>query len=156
GRLCFAAVGPNQLNPDCTAYPGYALTHQISWSPDGTAILVPGVKKGSSGRTFGLIEFTTNEPFTTDARAWGQGRLVTDTSVAGHGTLAGASSPDGKQLALVSNIGTDGFYLFPAPGGDSRLAQPAKATASPACQVSWRPDGQRLALVQADLLCKET
>jgi beta-lactam-binding protein with PASTA domain len=156
GRLCLAAVGPNQLNPDCTSHPGFTLTHQISWSPDGTTILVPGVKNGSGGRAFGLIEFTSNEPFTTNARAWGQGRLVTDTSVVGHGILAGAFSPDGKQLALVSNIGTDGFYLFLAPRGDYRLAPPAKATASPACQVGWRPDGQQLVLMQADLLCKQT
>ncbi|HUO72197.1 MAG TPA: PASTA domain-containing protein [Solirubrobacteraceae bacterium] len=156
GRLCFAALGPNQLNPDCTGYPGFALTHQISWSPDGRAVLVAGVKNGSGGSVFGLIEFTSNEPFTTDARAWGQGRLVTDTSRVGHGILAGAFSPDGKQVALVSNIGTGGFYLFLAPRGDFALAPPAQATASPACQVSWRPDGHELAVMQADLLCKES
>jgi WD40 repeat protein len=156
GRLCFATIGRNLLNPDCTGYPGFSLTHQISWAPGGTAILVAGVKNGSNGSTFGLIEFTSNEPFTSNARAWGRGRLVTDTSVIGHGILAGAYSPDGRQLALVSNIGTDGFYLFLAPRGDFRLAPPAKATASPACQVSWRPDGQLLAVMQADLLCKES
>ena len=156
GRLCFATIGPNQLNPDCTGYPGFSLTHQISWSPDGMAVLVAGVKDGSSASTFGLIEFTTNAPFTTDARAWGHGRLVTDTSRVGHGILAGAYSPDGRQVALVSNIGTDGFYLFLAPRGDFALGPPAKATASPACQVSWRPDGEQLAVMQADLLCKQT
>ena len=45
-QLCFATIGPNTLNPDCTHHPGFTLGHPVVWSPDGTAILVLGTEDG--------------------------------------------------------------------------------------------------------------
>jgi hypothetical protein len=150
-RLCFAIVGPNQLNPDCTSHPGFTLGRQISWSPDGSKILVFGTKNGSNGRIFGLIEFTSNVPFSTQASLWGQGTVVTNTSKPGQGVIAGVFSPNPKQVALISNAGTADFHLF-LTGPDLNLAT---STALPdrACQVAWRPDGKELAVMQADSAC---
>jgi hypothetical protein len=102
---------------------------------------------------FGLIEFVSNVAFSTQASLWGQGTVVTDIARPGHGMIAGAFSPDGKQVALVSNIGTSGFYVFLAPAADFKLAPPAKALPVTACQVAWRPDSQELAVMQADAAC---
>jgi beta-lactam-binding protein with PASTA domain len=152
-KLCFGVVGPSPINPACTSHPGWTLGHEISWSPNGTKILVLGIKDGTNGSVFGLIEFVSNQPFSTQASLWGQGNVVTDTSHPGEGVIAGAFSPDTKQVALVSNIGTDGFYAFVAPPNDFKLAAPAKALGVRACQVAWRPDSQELAVTQGDSLC---
>lgn len=152
-KLCFGIVGPNQINPACTSHPGWTLGRQVAWSPDGTKILAFGTKNGSNGTVFGLIEFVSNVAFSTQASLWGQGTVVTDISQPGHGVIAGAFSPNGKQVALAANIGTSGFYVFIAPAGDFKLAPPAKALAVSACQVAWRPDSQELAVMQADTAC---
>jgi beta-lactam-binding protein with PASTA domain len=151
-KLCFATVGPNMLNSDCTSHPGWKLGH-ISWSPDGMAILVFGQQVGKQG-VFGLIEFKSNVPFSTQASNWGQGSVVTDISHSGQGVIDGEFSPDGKQVALVSNLGTSDFHVFLAAANDLMMAH---ATALPvhACQVAWRGDGQQLALMQADSACSQ-
>lgn len=65
--------------------------------------------------------------------------------------IAGAFSPNGKQVALVSNTGTSGFYVF-LTGPDLDLAH-STALGDRACQVAWRPDGKLLAVMQADSAC---
>jgi beta-lactam-binding protein with PASTA domain len=152
-QLCLAVSGPNQLNPSCTSHPGWTLGRQIAWSRNGSKILVFGTKNGSNNQVFGLIEFTSNVPFSTQASLWGQGTVVTNIATPGEGVIAGAFSPNGKQLALVSNIGGAGFHLLIAPPGHFKLAG-AKAFAIAACQVAWRSDSKQLAVVQApDLNC---
>ena len=59
-QLCFATLGPNTLNPDCTNHPGWSLGRQVSWSTDGRAILVFGAQNGKQRSVFGLIEFVSN------------------------------------------------------------------------------------------------
>jgi beta-lactam-binding protein with PASTA domain len=105
GRLCFAAVPATSLlnTDDCTSHPGFDLGRQISWSPHGRAILVYGSPIASYGTVHGLIEFRTNEPFSPNAAAWDQGTLVTEPA---QDVIAGAFSPDGKHVALVSDFGT--------------------------------------------------
>ena len=46
---------------------GLEADHQIAWSPDGSKILVLGVKNGTNGQVFGLIEFVSNVPLSTQA-----------------------------------------------------------------------------------------
>jgi beta-lactam-binding protein with PASTA domain len=152
-KLCLGVVGANPISPACTSHPGWTLGRQVAWSPDGTKILVLGIKDSSNGSVFGLIEFVSNQAFSTQASLWGQGAVVTDTSQPGHGVIAGAFSRDAKHIALVSNIGTDGFYVYVAPPNDFKLAAPAKALGVMGCQVAWRPDSQELAVMQADGLC---
>ena len=146
GRLCFAVVNPPipPLNTnDCTSHPGYDLGRQISWSHDGRAILVYGIDKNAGG----LIEFRTTEPFTPHASAWDEGTLVTKPN---QDVIAGAFSPDGKHLALVSDFERSAFYLFLAPSTLFDLADKrVHVTDVQACQVGWASDSHALAVQQA-------
>ena len=151
-QLCFGAVGPNPLNPNCTSHPGWTLGRQVAWAPGGREILVFGVQNGRPG-TFGLIQFLSNVAYSGQATDWGQGRVVTSTNTPQQGVIAGAFSPDGKQLALLSNVGGGSFHLVLAPRGDYSLAPPAKVTAISGCRVAWRPDGQALAVLVAQASC---
>jgi len=152
-RLCFATIGRFALNSDCTAAPGWDLGGQVVWSPDGSTILVLGTR--NHGANFGLLAFTSNVPFSTHAADWGHGNLQTNASVAGQGVFAGAFSPDGKRMALVSNIGSTDFHLYVVPAG-TFSPSPAQQLPVRACQVSWRSDGQELAVMQPDGLCGPT
>jgi beta-lactam-binding protein with PASTA domain len=152
-ELCFATIGPYTLAPSCTKHPGWELGHQIAWSPDGSSILTFGVQAGHPG-TFGLIEFVSNVPFSTQASNWGQGTVVTDDAHSNEGVIAGAFSPNAKQLALVANFGGSGFHLYLAPAGEFSLTH-AKSLPVAACQVSWRSDGEELAVMQADSPCQD-
>ena len=152
-RLCFATIGRFALNSDCTSAPGWDLGGQVDWSPDGSTILVLGSR--NHGANFGLLAFTSNVPFSTHAADWGHGTLQTNASVAGQGVFAGAFSPDGKRMALVSNIGSDDFHLYVVRAG-TFSPSPAQQLPVRACQVSWRSDGQELAVMQPDGLCSPT
>lgn len=152
-RLCFATIGRFALNSDCTAAPGWDLGGQVEWSPDGSTILV--LASRNRGANFGLLAFTSNVPFSTHAADWGHGTLQTNASVAGQGVFAGAFSPDGKRMALVSNIGSSDFHLYVVPAG-TFSPSPAQQLPVRACQVSWRSDGQELAVMQPDGLCGPT
>jgi hypothetical protein len=151
-KLCFGTVGPNPLNADCVSHPGWTLGRQVVWAPGGREILVFGVQNGHPG-TFGLIQFLSNVANSGHASDWGQGKVVTSTTTPQQGVIAGAFSPDGKQVALLSNIGGGSFHLVLAPRGDYSLAPPAKVTAIAGCRVAWRPDGQALAVVVAQASC---
>jgi WD40 repeat protein len=152
-KLCFATIGPFALNADCTAAPGWDLGGQVAWSPDGSTILVLGTR--NHGMNFGLLAFTSNVPFSTHASDWGHGTLQTNASVAGQGVFAGAFSPDGKRMALVSNLGSSDFHLYVVPAG-TFSPTPAQMLPVRACQVAWRSDGQELAVMQPDGLCSPT
>ena len=152
-RLCFATIGRFALNADCTAAPGWDLGGEVDWSPDGSTILVLGTR--NHGANFGLLAFTSNVPFSTHAADWGHGTLQTNASVPGQGVFAGEFSPDGKRMALVSNIGSSDFHLYIVPAG-TFSPTPAQQLPVRACQVSWRSDGQELAVMQPDGLCSPT
>ncbi len=152
-RLCFATIGRFALNADCTAAPGWDLGGEVDWSPDGSTILVLGTR--NRGANFGLLAFTSNVPFSTHAADWGHGTLQTNASVAGQGVFAGAFSPDGRRMALVSNIGSSDFHLYIVPAGTFSRS-PAQQLPVRACQVSWRSDGQEIAVMQPDGLCGPT
>jgi hypothetical protein len=152
-KLCFATIGRFALNADCTAAPGWDLGGQVNWSPDGSTILVLGTR--NHGANFGLLAFTSNVPFSTHAADWGHGTLQTDAAVAGQGVFAGAFSPDGKRMALVSNLGSSDFHLYVVPAG-TFSPTPAQMLPVRACQLAWRSDGQELAVMQPDGLCSPT
>jgi beta-lactam-binding protein with PASTA domain len=152
-RLCFATIGRFALNADCTAAAGWDFGGEVDWSPDGSTILVLGSR--NHGANFGLLAFTSNVPFSTHAADWGHGTLQTNAAVAGQGVFAGAFSPDGKRMALVSNIGSSDFHLYVVPAG-TFSPSPAQQLPVRACQVSWRSDGQELAVMQPDGLCGPT
>ncbi|HSC02447.1 MAG TPA: PASTA domain-containing protein [Solirubrobacteraceae bacterium] len=152
-KLCFATIGRFALNADCTGAPGWDLGGQVDWSPDGSTILVLGTR--NHGANFGLLAFTSNVPFSTHAADWGHGTVQTNASDAGQGVFAGAFSPDGKRMALVSNLGSSDFHLYVVPAG-TFSPTPAQMLPVRACQVAWRSDGQELAVMQPDGPCGPT
>ncbi len=149
-QLCFAAIGRFALNASCTNAPGWDLGGQVDWSPDGSTILVLGTE--NNGSTFGLLAFTSNVPFSTQASNWGHGTLETNDAVSGQGVFAGAFSPSGKQMALASNVGSDDFHLYIVPAGDFNPT-PAQELPVRACQVAWRSDSLELAVMDPDGAC---
>jgi beta-lactam-binding protein with PASTA domain len=151
--LCFVTVGTKIGKPACIKDPRFDIGPPISWSPDGASILALAVTRDNEKR-FGLIRYTTQVPFSARASDWDKGTVVTDTSQAGRGVIAGALSPDGKQLAVVSNLDAPQFHLLLTKPADFRLSQ-AQSLPVRACTVAWRPDGLALAVVQSDAQCQE-
>jgi beta-lactam-binding protein with PASTA domain len=150
GRLCFATIGTGgPINTDdCTSHPGYDLGGQISWSPGGKAILVFGVNR-SDGSKHGLLEFRSTTAFSPNATAWDQGSLATRN---GQDVITGAFSPDGKHVALISDFNRSTFHLFVEPANVFDITK-ATVYAVEACQVSWRSDGQAVAVMQSTSGC---
>jgi hypothetical protein len=75
--------------------------------------------------------------------------MRTDTSRPGQGVLDAAVSPNGKRMA-VARIGKSGRpELVMAKRGDFALADAQRLKVA-ACKVIWRPDGERLVVVQSD------
>jgi hypothetical protein len=79
---------------------------------------------------------------------------VTDISTPNKGVIDAAPSPDGKHLALISNLGSSFYRLWLAKPGDFLLTQ-AKPTVVHACKLTWRGDSQQLMVVSADAGCEE-
>jgi beta-lactam-binding protein with PASTA domain len=144
GDLCLAQVGAT-TSLSCVTDASTDLGRSLSWSADGREILVAGHPAGNP-TTFGLVLYRSSVPFSPRASDWGKGVVVTDASRTGVGALAGAFSPDGKQLAVASNAGGSGFQLYVTTPDDFKLAK-AKTFAVAACGLAWRPDGAELAVV---------
>ena len=149
-QLCFATLGPNTLNPDCTSHPGWSLGRQVAWSTDGasdTRVRRPERQERQRVRTDRVRQQRRRSRPT---RPTGGTATSSRTSTSpGQGVIAGAFSPNGKQVAVVSNIGTFAFHVVLAPRTDFTLSPPAKVTSIGACQVDWRSDGQALAVMNA-------
>jgi len=155
GDLCFAAVAARSATaPRCVPDPDIDLNGPPAWSPRGTEILVPGVVSGTDGRRFGLVRYRSATPFSTRASDWRRGRVVTDLAREGRGVIRAAYAPDGKRLALISNLRGGAFRLVIAKP-DDLLLEDAETLPLPACDVAWRPDGRQLVIVIADPRCAE-
>ena len=81
----------------------------------GSSILGVGVKLPAGTGVFGIVRWTLKHgkpPFSADAGDWNTGKFVSDIDTPGKGVLDAAFSPDGKRLALVSNMGSSAFRLW--------------------------------------------
>jgi len=61
---------------------------------------------------------------------------------------AAAVSPDGKRMALGAKWGSGSPHLVLASWNGKSLSSPRQFRRIRACELSWRPDGGELALVQ--------
>ncbi len=146
--LCLGRIGRDGLNDlACKEEPDFSIERKINWAPDGRSILAWGFKTGTT--KFGIVEWKTSKPFSTDTADYKPGRFVTDLSKPGEGVLDAALSPNGKRLAII-NVGPSGRpeLLFAKPG--DFLLTDAKPAGVIACKVIWRPDGKELVVVRAD------
>lgn len=148
--LCFVSVSKFSQSNSCTSAPGFDLGGQVSWSPDGSTILVLGTR--NNGANFGLLSFSSSVPFSGQASNWGKPTLQTNASVASQGIFAGAFSPDGKEMALVAGSNNAGFNLFIVKAGDFNPTQQDELPVT-ACQISWRSDSKELAVMQPNGPC---
>jgi hypothetical protein len=148
-QLCFAQLSTINFTPSCAngIGNGWTLSGEPQWSFDGTKILVPATQNGTDHAVF---QFQTGTPYSATASDWGSPQQATDN---GDGVIAAAYSPDAKKVALLAGDNTNGFHLYIANAtdfqpGNFKLATNAQDTQAPACALSWRSDGQELAVAQ--------
>jgi WD40 repeat protein len=150
--LCLGVITNNPIAVKCFDEPSFSVTRALHWSPVGV-----GVKNPVGSGIFGIVRWKVkaNKPaFSPDPADWSRGHFVTDISTPSKGVLDAAISPDGKQLALISNLGSSFFRLWLAKPGDFLMTQ-AKPTPVHSCKVTWRGDSQEVMVVQADAGCSE-
>jgi len=152
GDLCFGRIDVADLGHLCLPDDGWDLVGRISWSGDGTSVLVPA-RRHDNPQIFGIREYTATRAYALQPEQW-SGKTVTNVTTPGKGVIAAAYSPGGTRVAAVSNLQTDRFEVVLADARDLELAEP-KATGAPACDVAWRPDGQELAVVESDPGCTQ-
>jgi beta-lactam-binding protein with PASTA domain len=149
-QLCFVTVLKFTQPTTCTNAPSFSLGGQISWSPDGSTLLVLGTRH--NGANFGLLSFSSSVPSSGNATNWEGPQQETNAATAQQGIFAGAFSPDGKKMALVAGSNSAGFNLFIVKAGNFNPTQQDELPVT-ACQISWRSDSKELAVMQANGLC---
>jgi beta-lactam-binding protein with PASTA domain len=152
--LCLSQITKDlPITVNCIVEPDFTVSRSLHWSPEGTEILGFGVKEVN---TFGIVRWKAHQgkAFSADIADWSKGHFVTDISKPRKGALDAAISPDGKQMAIISNEGTAAFRLWLVKRGDFLLTD-AKPTPDRACKVTYRGDGKEVMIVQADALCQE-
>jgi WD40-like Beta Propeller Repeat len=145
--LCFGLIDADGMTTRCKEEPETVIERKINWAPNGKSILAWGFLPDT--QAFGMVQWKSQTPFSSNPDDWSKGEIVTDTSKQGEGVLDAAISPDGKQMAVVNLGGNGRAELLLAKRGDFLLAD-AKKLGVRACKVIWRPDGVELVVVQAD------
>ena len=121
----------------------------LTWHPGGKILLLSAKKLGSD---FGLIQLNSKRESSPRAVDWtGKAELVTPIG-SGKGTRAAAYSEDGEQLAVVTNHKSREFRVG-VTEADNVALDDLPVLPVPACDVTWRPDGLELAIVQAGPTC---
>ena len=142
----------------CLHEPSFKALRALHWAQDGRSIIGLGVKMGDESGRFGIVRWRVKSgkpAFSADTADWTKGRFLTDTDTPGKGVLDAEVSPDGKRLALVSNVGSNAFQLWLADDPEDFALSSAKRTQVRTCKVSWRGDSKELLTVQGDALCEE-
>jgi beta-lactam-binding protein with PASTA domain len=148
--LCLGLVTSEGVRPQCIVDRSTGVG-DARWAPDGKTIYVAAVNKA---REFGIVRYRSQVPFSARASDWRGGEFVTPTDRGGTGVRDLAISPDGKRIAVVSNLDSGEFRLAIAKADDLRL-EDARRLPVQACKVIWRPDGKEVVIVQAGALCTQ-
>ena len=152
--LCLLQLSKQQGPAQCIPNKDVNLVKTVRWAPDGKSIFALGQKGdiNSPDSVFGMWRYTSKKAFSPDAKDWGDGKFVTDISNPGKGVIDFSISPDGKQMAAVSNFDSEAFQLYLGKPKDFLLTE-AKPQLIRACKVAWRSDGLELVVEQADEQC---
>ena len=138
----------------CIADPNRIVTRP-TWSPDGRVVFVIG--RATNETQAELLRYATSKPNSANQADWTDQGYVTDSL---HGQRANdfvyyaAYSRDGKQLAFTANWGKDFSHLYIAPIKDGVPGKAKEYVGVRGCDVSWRPDGLELAVVQRGDNCE--
>jgi beta-lactam-binding protein with PASTA domain len=154
--LCLGQITKDPFQPQCFTETGFALQRAVHWYPNGKAILATAVRPDGS---FGIVRWKLHsgkKPFSADPADYSSGHFVSDVSQKGIGAIDAALSPDGKKLAVVSNLGSSGFRLWIADDPTDFALSTAHRTPIPACKVAWRGDSQQLLVTQGSATCNST
>jgi|GEM_PF-1991970 len=155
--LCLGQITKDGLTPQCIDEKSFTVIRAIHWGPDGRSLLAVGVKAPVGGGIFGIVRWHVHKrkpAFSPDPKDWSKGVFETDISSAGKGVLDAAISPDGKHLAMVTNLGSSAFRLWLGKPGDFTMSS-GKFTGVRACEVNWRSDSQAVIVIQSDAGCTE-
>lgn len=152
GDLCFGRADGAELGHLCLPDDGWDLFGRPSWRKDGKTVVVPA-RDADNPSVTGLRVYRSSRAFAQDPLLW-RGATATNVSRPGKGVVAAAFSPSGTRLAAVTNLTSDGYQVVLTDAGDVALAD-AQPTETAACDVTWRPDGLELAVVQSDPACAE-
>ncbi len=155
--LCLGVITKEPLDVKCFDEPGFSVLRALHWTQDGRQILGVGAKSPIGSGIFGIVRWKVKAgkpAFSPNPDDWSRGHFVTDISTPEKGVLDAALSPDGKQLALITNLGSSFFRLVLAKPGDFLMTQ-AKPTVVHACKLTWRGDSQELMVVTADAACND-
>jgi beta-lactam-binding protein with PASTA domain len=152
--VCWLGLtGGSASGPSCRpALPAGWTIGGFAWSPRGTVLLVEAHTPSGPG----LLKLATGvgSAFSTAQADWRGGAQVVTPDRGGRGVIAAAYSPDGKQLAVVSNLVSDDYRVALAAANDVTLKKP-NTLPLVGCDVAWRPDGAELAVVQEGASCVE-
>ena len=113
--LCLAEVRSDATAVSCKTEPSFSVIRAIHWAPDGKTLIGTGPSSSRGSGTFGIVRWTLKDgkkAFSPNEKDWNKGKFVSDIDTAGKGVLDAAFSPNGKQIALVSNIGSSSFRLW--------------------------------------------
>jgi hypothetical protein len=153
--LCLGQITKDGMTPQCFTETGFTVTRVVHWAPDGRSILAFGIKGGAQSGQFGMVRWKVRNgkpAFSPNTADWTGGHFVTDVGTTNKGVIDAAISPDGKQLALISNQGASFFRLWLAKPGDFLLTK-AKPEPVRGCKATWRGDSQELIVQQGDATC---
>ncbi|MDA0185599.1 PASTA domain-containing protein [Solirubrobacter phytolaccae] len=154
--LCLGKINQNGLDASCIPDPSFSPNRVVHWAPDGKSILAFAGKNDQS--EIGIVRWKLKQgrdAFSSDAGDWSKGRFVSDVSRPSKFMLDATISPDGKQIAMISNQGVSRFTLFLGETKNGFDLKKAKKTTVRACKVVWRSDGRELLVIQADAGCVE-
>lgn len=154
--LCLGKVTQNGMDADCISDPSFSPNRVVHWAPDGKSILAFAGRNDQS--EIGIVRWKLKqgrEAFSSKASDWSKGRFVSDTDRPTKFMLDATISPDGKQIAMISNQGVSRFTLFLGDAKNGFDIKKAKKTSVRACKVVWRSDGRELLVIQADAGCRE-
>ena len=152
--LCLIKVSGGE--PACIADQATTV-YRPTWAPDGHTLFVPS--QATAGDAIGeLVMYSSPKPSSPDRADWRRLGSVSDTlrSVrAGDRVVAAALSPDGRRIALSVNWGTGASHLVLATRKGNVLSDPIEFPNIRSCELSWRPDGGELAIVQRGDYCRD-
>ena len=154
--LCFGKVTRDGMDANCIIEPKVTPNRVVHWAPDGKSILAFAGKNDQSAA--GIMRWRLKQgkdPFSSNPSDWSKGRFVSDIERPNKIMIDATISPDGKQIAMISNLGSSRFQLFLGDVKDGFDIEKAKKTNVRACKVVWRSDGRELLVIQSDAICNE-